>query len=131
MTASAGERAMLFQLRATGMDRLFEREVAFAPPRKWRFDFADTDRMVAIEVEGGQWTGGHRHGGQFDAECEKYNEAALLGWTVIRVTPGMIEDGRAIDVIQRALRRALTRGGHGSTAAQGARGVRGPGGRRD
>ena len=36
------------------------REHRFAPPRRWRFDYAWPDRRLALEVEGGTWTGG-RH----------------------------------------------------------------------
>jgi hypothetical protein len=39
----------------------------------------------------------------FSADCEKYNEAALLGWRLIRVTGDHIENGAAIDWIRRAL----------------------------
>ncbi|UCC53812.1 MAG: hypothetical protein JSV68_07520 [Anaerolineaceae bacterium] len=46
---------------------------------------------------------GHAHPERFEKDCEKYNEAALYGWTVIRVTPKMISDGRAIDWLERAL----------------------------
>ncbi len=34
---------------------------------------------------------------------EKYNEAALAGITVVRVTPAMIRDGRALEYVKRAL----------------------------
>ena len=47
---------------------------------------------------------GHAHPERFEEDCEKYNEAALYGWTLIRVTPDMIRDGRAIDWLDRALR---------------------------
>lgn len=79
-------------------------EHRFAPPRRWRFDFAWPDHMVAVEVEGGSWVSGrHTTGKGFEADCEKYAEAAILGWRVIRVTPRMIDDGRAIDLVTRVL----------------------------
>ena len=92
------------------------REYRFAAPRRWRFDFAWPLRevkdgewtqvwpAVALEVEGGSFVAGrHTRGSSFEADCEKYNEAALRGWTVLRVTPRMIEDGRAIALLKRAL----------------------------
>jgi hypothetical protein len=87
-------------------------EYQFHANRKWRFDFCwkQHGSLVACEVEGGIWmqteTGrskGHAHPERFEADCEKYNEAALYGWLVIRVTPKMIRDGRAIDWLERAL----------------------------
>jgi very-short-patch-repair endonuclease len=80
------------------------REYTFASPRRWRFDFAWWQQKIAVEVEGGSWIAGrHTRGKSFEDDCVKYNEAALRGWRVFRVTPGMIEDGRAIQTIRRAL----------------------------
>ena len=70
-----------------------EREYRFAPPRRWRFDFAHPASRVAIEIEGGHWSGGrHTRGAGFEADCQKYNTAAALGWYVFRLTTGMIKD---------------------------------------
>jgi hypothetical protein len=93
-----------------------EREYRFAAPRRWRFDFAWPAREVkegqwthvypaiAVEVEGGSFIEGrHTRGAAFEADCAKYNEAALAGWTVLRVTPKQIESGEAIAWIKRAL----------------------------
>lgn len=77
-------------------------EHRFAPPRMWRFDFAWPDRMLALEIDGGSWSGGRHTTGQgFEADCEKYSEAAVLGWRVIRVTPRMVVDGRALAFLTR------------------------------
>jgi very-short-patch-repair endonuclease len=66
-------------------------EHKFHPTRRWRFDFANIPAMVAIEVEGGQWSGGrHTRGSGYSADCEKYNEAQLCGWVVFRLTGDMI-----------------------------------------
>lgn len=81
----------------------FVREVKFHPKRRWRFDFADTGKMIAIEVEGGVFSNGrHVRGKGYEADCEKYNEAVLMGWKLIRVTSRMVRDGRAIEYIKRA-----------------------------
>lgn len=74
--------------------------------RDWRFDFAWPKRKIALEVEGGTWSRGrHTRGSGFEKDCEKYNEATLLGWRVMRVTGNMVKDGRALQVIERALKR--------------------------
>lgn len=80
------------------------REHRFHPTRKWRFDFAWPSAMVAVEIEGGVWTGGrHTRGSGFTADAEKYNEAALLGWRVLRFTGPMVRRGAAIEAIKKAL----------------------------
>lgn len=56
--------------------------------RRFRFDFAWPDERVALEVEGGAWTGGrHTRGIGFIRDMEKYNLAACLGWRVLRCVP--------------------------------------------
>lgn len=70
------------------------REWTFHPTRKWRFDFAWPDYQIAIEVEGGMHKiGRHQRAPGFQSDCEKYNEAAVLGWIVLRYTPAMIQRG--------------------------------------
>ena len=65
-----------------------KREFEFAPPRKWRFDFAFTCCHVAVEIEGGLYKGGrHQTLEGFLADSEKYEAALVHGWTVYRV-PG-------------------------------------------
>lgn len=62
-------------------------EHRFHPTRRWRFDRAHPGALVAIELEGGIWTGGrHTRGAGYLADCEKYNEAVLLHWAVFRFT---------------------------------------------
>ncbi len=103
MTASDAETALAWQLRAVGYPEPVT-EHRFAPPRRWRFDFAWPDRMVAVEIEGGIHIGGrHVRGAGFEGDCLKYGEAAIAGWTVLRVTPAMVDDGRALGLIERAL----------------------------
>lgn len=65
-----------------------ELEHRFHPVRRWRFDYAWPDLRIALELEGGVWTRGrHTRGSGFVADLEKYNEAALGGWLLLRVTP--------------------------------------------
>jgi len=102
---------LLAQIRLSKLPEPLQ-EYQFHANRRWRFDFCWRlpNNLVACEIEGGIWmqtkTGrskGHAHPERFESDCEKYNEAALYGWTIIRVTPGMIRDGRAIEWLERAL----------------------------
>lgn len=98
------EDTFAMQARVAGLPA-YEREFRFAPERRWRFDFAWPSANVAVEVEGGTWSGGrHTRGAGYAADCEKYNEAAVRGWTVIRATGDMVRDGRALEFAERALR---------------------------
>ncbi len=81
-----------------------EREFRFHPTRKWRFDFAWPALMWAVEVQGGTWVnGGHSRGKGMARDMEKRNEATLLGWRVLYFDTDMVNDGEAIQVIERAL----------------------------
>lgn len=63
------------------------REHRFASPRRWRFDFAWPDAMLAVEMEGMAYGGGrHQRRKGFTADAEKYREAMKLGWRVLRYT---------------------------------------------
>lgn len=92
---------MAFQLKALGVE--FVREFTYHPTRKWRFDFALVNTKIAVEVEGGAFNGGHRRGAEFNKDCERSNAAQLLGWTVLRFSPYMVETGEAIETIETAL----------------------------
>jgi very-short-patch-repair endonuclease len=101
LMASALEDLFAFQLRAAQLGRGLEREHKFHPTRRWRFDFAWPADKVAVEVEGGHWTGGrHVRGSGFEADCEKYMEAMVLGWRVLRVTGGLVKSGRALAALE-------------------------------
>ncbi len=93
-----------------------EREWRFSN-RRWRFDFCWPDESLttgsrgplALEIEGGTRTSGrHTRGQGFEDDCEKYNAAALIGWTVLRVTADMVKDGRALRYVQRAFGKEPT-----------------------
>ena len=79
-------------------------EHRFHPVRRWRFDFAWPDSRVALEVEGGAYSAGrHVRAEGFLADCEKYSEAAALGWRIIRVPPADLCATRTLAWIRRAL----------------------------
>ena len=100
---SDAEEALMFHFRAAGVP-LPSREYAFTEKRRWRFDFAWPARKLAVEIEGGIFSGGrHTRGSGFEKDCEKYAEAVLAGWRVLRVTTAMVTDGRALALVERAL----------------------------
>ena len=77
------------------------KEHMFHHVRKWRFDYAIVDKMVAVEVEGGVHSGGrHTRGVGFINDMEKYNEATVLGWRLIRVTPQQLLTQKTLKYIE-------------------------------
>ena len=102
------EAAMAYQLRVIdGELPAHEKPVTeyrFHETRKWRFDFAFPSARIAIECEGGTYSGGrHVRGQGFEDDCEKYNHAVCLGWLVLRLTKKMIEDGEVLRYLTEAL----------------------------
>ena len=68
-----------------------EREFRFHPERKWRADFAHIESRTLIEIEGGIYIQGrHNRAAGFIADAEKYLEAFLAGWSVVRLTSAQI-----------------------------------------
>lgn len=85
-----------------GMDVVFE--LKFHPVRKWRFDAAIPQIMLGIEVDGAVWRGGrHTRGSGFVKDQEKFREAAILGWKVMRFQTGDVVSG----VFSRDVTRAI------------------------
>jgi hypothetical protein len=115
-TVSEAELLLAVQLEQAGIP--FEREYRFAPPRKWRADFAVVlfrhpsepsyaapDQVdLLIEVDGGAFIAGrHSRGTGVEKDAEKQSAAAILGYRVIRCTPAQVNDGRALSWIRQAL----------------------------
>lgn len=96
------------QIKESGLPEP-NRQFKFHPKRRWRADFGwnceyngRKVRLIA-EVEGGIFIGGrHTHPIGFTKDVEKYDEAEILGYKVIRVTSGMVRDGRGLDFLKRA-----------------------------
>lgn len=98
------EATMLLHIRANELPAP-ECEYQFHPRRKWRFDFAYPEQLLALEVQGGihMAKGGHNTAAGITRDCEKGNEAVVLGWRVLHVTAAQIDDGSAIDWLRRSL----------------------------
>ena len=79
-------------------------EHRFHESRRWRFDYAFVTQRVALEVEGGVWSGGrHTRPRGFLGDIEKYNAAAVAGWLVLRCTPDTLTTTATLDLLRRAL----------------------------
>jgi hypothetical protein len=120
-----------FPLPAT--EYYFARQVG----RRWRFDYAWPQFSVALEVEGGIFgkqivdEGGQVHRvvqsrhtdpiGMAE-DCRKYNQAAILGWLVLRATDHTIKDRTILNDVVGAMRargwRELGGRDHGPGAGQ-------------
>ena len=106
---SPGEAMLALHLRAAGIHAI--PEFQFHPARKFRADFALPESMLLIEVDGGNRMAVIGKNGKAvavgrhtqDADLEKLNEAAILGWRVMRFSPAMVKSGKALQTIERFL----------------------------
>lgn len=91
-------------------------EYRFAPPRRWRLDWAWPAARLALEVEGGVFPSQQRDGGRrrgrhvsisgFLGDVEKYNELACRGWRLLRRLPADLCTVDTVRLVQRALEAA-------------------------
>jgi hypothetical protein len=91
-------------------------QVLGIPGRKFAFDRAWPDAVppVAVNVQGATFVkGGHSTGRGIERDCEVACLATLAGWRYLPLTKHMIQDGRAVDFIHRALHGDDCGGGHG------------------
>ena len=80
------------------------KEYKFHPTRKWRFDYAFPCLMIAVEVDGGIWTGGrHINPAGYINDMEKLNTAASMGWLVLRITTDDRFASKTYDLINSAI----------------------------
>lgn len=77
------------------------KEHKFHPVRRWRFDYAIPTAKIAIEVEGGVWTGGrHTSPKGFLNDIEKYNTATIMGWRLLRTTPDRLCSNETLQMVR-------------------------------
>lgn len=78
-------------------------EHKFADDRRWRIDYAWPEAKIALEVEGGVWSGGrHTSSAGFARDMEKYNRAAVLGWRVLRIQPKELLTLKTVQMLKEA-----------------------------
>src|ERR1700733_14572633 len=91
---SVGEETFSLHMKARGLTPV--REFQFHSERKWRLDFAFVEQRLGIEIDGGSRSyGRHNRSEGFEADCEKLNAAAALGWRILRYTTEMVTRGAA------------------------------------
>lgn len=91
--------------------------------RTLRVDLAHLGLRIACECDGGIWggktrvrviegcvtfdkpVGGHNRGEQIERDCLKSQELALCGYLFCRFTAKDIKNGRAVDVLERLMRK--------------------------
>jgi very-short-patch-repair endonuclease len=103
---SVWEERLLLHLCAANLHHGCIREYVFAPPRRFRADFAWPEQRLLVEVQGGIWTRGkasHSSGAGVSRDAEKLNTATLAGWRVLQVTSDHIRSGDAVAWIAQAL----------------------------
>jgi very-short-patch-repair endonuclease len=97
---SEGCETLRLHMKAEGIG--YTPEFKFHPVRKWRFDFL-LAKGIAVEVDGGIWSlGRHVRGSGMEEDNIKINEAALMGYRVLRFSTGQVKSGVAIETIKRA-----------------------------
>ena len=81
------------------------KEFRFHETRKWRFDYAFPSHKVAIEVDGGVWTGGRHINPQgYINDMEKLNTAASMGWLMLRITTDDRFSRKTYELIKNTLK---------------------------
>jgi hypothetical protein len=95
-----------------------ERELIFFPGRRWRADFAHLPSRTLIEIEGGIWIQGrHNRAEGFLADIEKYFEAALAGWTVLRLSERQLKPETIERIVNFVNARACETGSGSGTVS--------------
>ncbi len=75
--------------------------------RRFKFDYANLRLKIAIEMEGGIYTGtGHAKTGRYLKDMEKYNHAQIKGWIVLRYGHG--QESKIADDIKNAIKKRMS-----------------------
>ena len=83
---------------------VLEKEYRFHTVRKWRADFAHLPSRTLVEIEGGIYVNGrHNRGAGFAADLEKYLEASLAGWRVVRLGPNELTSDHIVRLVSLVL----------------------------
>ena len=98
---STAQRLLLIHLGELGLKCV--PEYRFDDTRRWRFDVWLPEARIGIELDGGMWSGGHRHAAAIELDHEKSNTAAMMGIRCLRFTNRQVEKGEAKDFIREWL----------------------------
>lgn len=97
-----------FQVKAHRLPPIVRKFLFAKQPlgRKWESDFAYPQWKLLIEIDGGVWRrggGAHSHPSNIERDIEKGNDAALLGYHLLRFTSGQVRSGEAVAFLIRVL----------------------------
>lgn len=106
--AISAEDQLALLLKESGRERFFSREYHFAKGlgRDFRADFGFPCFSLLVEVQGGIWRrggGAHSRPANIERDIEKAQYAAILGYTLLPVTPADIKSGQAMYLINSLL----------------------------
>ena len=77
-------------------------EFRFDSVRRFKFDYGHLRMKIAVEMEGGIYTGtGHAKIGRYLSDMQKYNLAQLKGWIVLRYGYG--QENLIVNDIKKAI----------------------------
>lgn len=80
-------------------------EARFHETRLWRIDFYWPNERVAVEVDGGVWTGGrHTRGSGWVADAEKRRAMAAAGILLVPIMPKEVQTGVWVEPVREAMR---------------------------
>ena len=69
---------------------------------KYRADFAELNWRLLIEIQGGtRINGAHNRGGGYERDCYRLAIAQILGFDMLYVTVDMLQDNRALHLVER------------------------------
>lgn len=97
------EETFALQVRAIKLPKPV-REYRFHEKRRFRFDFAWPELKIAVEVDGGTFSGGrHVRGLGHRTDAIKFNLAACSGWSVLRGDKKMVNSGELLQSLKELL----------------------------
>lgn len=90
-----------------GIDAVIEFRFLQDIKRNHSFDVAIPEHKIAIEIEGGIWTGGrHVNPKGFINDMFKYNQGTARGWRIIRITPQEVDKNFWLNLIETMIWKA-------------------------
>jgi very-short-patch-repair endonuclease len=115
------ENELAFQIKAAGLP-VPARQMQIIPARRFRWDFAWPSALLAVEVQGGLYSGGaHVRAWGVTRDAEKNNLVVLAGWRVLYFTSEAVRSGRALSVLETALKTHPGRTRKGQDGREGFR----------